>query len=86
MKKYIYTILFCAVTLTFGCTKIEQDVPDSAFLESEALREPKDVENLLNSCYDALANRLNGTVQTFNDLMSDDLILNISDAGNKQEI
>jgi hypothetical protein len=86
MKKYIYTILFCAVTLTFGCTKIEQDVPDSAFLESEAIREPKDVENLLNSCYDALANRLNGTVQTFNDLMSDDLILNISDAGNKQEI
>jgi hypothetical protein len=85
MKKYIYLITIASLILT-SCNKITEDVPDYVFTEEKAITSPQDVQNLLNSCYDALANRLNGNVQTFNDLMSDDLILSISDAGNKAEV
>lgn len=88
MKKYIY-ILIVSISIfiiPMGCNKINEEAPDRLFTEEDAIQTPQDVQNLLNSCYDALANRLNGSVQTFNDLMSDDLVLYISDAGNKAEI
>lgn len=88
MKKVIYIFIVALSTFMVptGCRKIAEEAPESLFTEADAIKTPQDVQNLLNSCYDALANRLNGSVQTFNDLMTDDLVLFISDAGNKAEI
>lgn len=86
MKKLSISLLLISAITFVGCNKITQEVPDDVFTEDKAIKTEKDVENLLNSCYDAMANQLNGRTQTFNDLMSDDIVLTISDAGNKQEI
>lgn len=83
---WILLVAFAALFALNACVKINEEVPETLFVEDDAIRTPQDVQNLLNSCYDALANALNGKSQSFSDLMSDDLVLNISDAGNKAEI
>ena len=90
MKKTLY-ILISSVTLSSigitSCKKIEETKPDYIFTEDEAIKTPADVQNLLNSCYDAFANAVNGRMQTFNDLLSDDLVKPLKDDnGFKNEI
>lgn len=88
MKKVIYTLSAITVLmLGYGCKQLSQNIPDDAFITEEAMRTPEDLQALLNSCYDALANQLNGNVQISNDLLSDDLAAPLVDgAGFKNEI
>lgn len=64
--------LFICLIIT-GCKKITEERSPDAFTEEDAIQSEADLQNLLNSCYDAFANQVNGKVQTANDLMSDDL-------------
>ncbi len=73
-KKIIYiSSLFLGVVSLSACEKMLEIKPEGVLLADEAVRTPEDLQKLLNSCYDALANQYNGTVQLFNDLMSDDV-------------
>jgi hypothetical protein len=70
-----------------ACKKIENDKPENVYTQDDAVKTPEDVQKLLNSCYDAFANQLNGKVQTFNDLLSDDLAKPLKDdAGFRNEV
>lgn len=76
MKKTIYIILiFCAV-LQSSCDKqIDLNAKDlNLFIPEEALKKPEDMQALLNSCYDATANMMNGRFQAANDLLADDIV------------
>ncbi|MES2780418.1 MAG: RagB/SusD family nutrient uptake outer membrane protein [Bacteroidota bacterium] len=91
MKKNIYIIISLVTAVTVigitSCTKIDETKPDYIFTEEDAIQSPADVQNLLNSCYDAFANAINGRMQTYNDLLSDDLTKPIKDDnGFKNEI
>src|SRR6478735_9050243 len=70
--------LFICLIVT-GCKKIPEERSPNAFTEDEAIQSEADLQNLLNSCYDAFANQLNGKIQTANDLMADDLTKPLKD-------
>jgi hypothetical protein len=91
MKKFIYITILSATVFSLvnisACKKLNEAKPEDAFTEEEAIKSPQDVQMLLNSAYDALANQLNGRVQYFNDLLSDDLRKPLKDdAGFSNEI
>ena len=76
MKKTIYIIiLFCAI-LQSSCDKqIDLSAKDlNIFIPEEALKKPEDMQALLNSCYDATANMMNGRFQIASDLLADDIV------------
>ncbi len=73
--KYIYQ-LFVAIIAFFmlsSCEKQLELTPSNVLLKEDALKTPEDMQKLLNSCYDALANAHNGEYQIISDLLSDDL-------------
>lgn len=72
-RNYINILTVALLVTVAGCKKITEEKPETAFTEEDAIKTPQDVQNLLNSCYDAFANQWNGKVQTANDLLSDDL-------------
>jgi hypothetical protein len=87
MKKYIVPMVLGMSIAITACQKIEENVPDDVFTKEKAINNPQDMQNLLNSCYDAFANQTNGKLQTFNDLLSDDLAKPLVDnAGFKNEV
>lgn len=91
MKKYIHIfsiqVALFAVIGMGACKKITEEKPDYIYTEDDAIKTKEDVQLLLNSCYDAFANQVNGKVQTYNDLMSDDLAKPLKDdLGFKTEI
>jgi hypothetical protein len=91
MKRTTYTYIIMLAALLgvtqWSCKKIDEARPDDTYTEEDAIKTPADVQMLLNSCYDAFANQMNGKAQTFNDLMSDDLAKPLKDdAGFKNEI
>lgn len=71
MKNKIYILLIMAL-FTFGCERLEFE-PQSELLIDEAMQTPDDLQRVLNSCYDVMANTVNGRSQYFSDLLSDDL-------------
>lgn len=73
MKK-LY-ILFAAGLLFTGtaCNKLLEVEPQNETLADEALQTPEDLQKLLNSCYDVMANAMNGRAQNFAELLSDNL-------------
>jgi hypothetical protein len=74
-----FTLLLLFILTDSGCKKITEEHSANAFTEEDAIKTPTDVQNLLNSCYDAFANQVNGKLQTANDLLSDDLSKPIKD-------
>jgi starch-binding outer membrane protein, SusD/RagB family len=75
MKKYSI-ILFCLV-LMFGatsCSKFLEIPPEGEIPTEDALTTPRDVQMLLNSCYDVLRSGkfLGGKIRNLSDLMGDD--------------
>jgi len=90
MRKYIIstlTIFSVAAMLSTSCNKMLEIKPEDVLLAEDALKSKEDMQKLLNSCYDALANQFNGTVQSYNDLMSDDVAKPLrDDLGFKTEI
>lgn len=71
MKK-IYIILALVISFS-SCRKWLEITPEGEVPESEAVKTQQDLQNLLNSSYDALANHYNGRVQFFNELLGDNL-------------
>lgn len=70
--------LFICLMFT-GCKKITEEHSPNAYTEDDAIQSEADLQNLLNSCYDAFANQVNGKLQTANDLMADDLARPLKD-------
>ena len=62
-------VMACIMTLT-QCRWLEVD-PDQYILAEDALKTPEDLQALLVSCYDVLANLYDGDVQLINELRSD---------------
>ena len=74
IHKITFILSACLLSIGFtSCEKMLEIKPDDVLLSEDALKTPEDLQKLLNSCYDATANQLNGQVQVFNDLMSDDI-------------
>lgn len=69
--------IFSALVLIsslFACESyLDVDPVGNTLLQDEALQGPQDYEDVLNSCYDVVANYKNGRLQILNDLLSDDL-------------
>jgi hypothetical protein len=71
MKKIIY-ILLLVVTFS-SCRKWLDIEPDGVQLEEDAIKTQDDLNKVLYSAYDALANHNNGRLQFFNELLGDNL-------------
>jgi hypothetical protein len=71
MKKIIFLIVI--VTTFSSCQKWLDITPDGEVPEDEAVKTQEDLNRILNSSYDAMANHYNGRVQFFNELMGDNL-------------
>ncbi|MES2381849.1 MAG: RagB/SusD family nutrient uptake outer membrane protein [Bacteroidota bacterium] len=68
------TIIFSILLIGLGsCTKWTEIKPEGFLLEGEAVKSGQDVIKIVNSTYDALANRLNGNAQIYSDLLGDEL-------------
>jgi len=72
MKKSILFILVLIVAISFSCEKLEF-TPKSDLLTEEAIQTPEDLDRVLNSCYDVMANTINGRSQYFAEILSDNL-------------
>lgn len=74
MKKLAITIAIAAIALG-SCNKLTEFGPsnDSVVLAENALETPDDLQALLNSCYDVLANGYDGRTQNLGELISDNL-------------
>ncbi|OYU95042.1 MAG: hypothetical protein CFE21_12090 [Bacteroidetes bacterium B1(2017)] len=71
MKKLL---ILSFVLLSLGsCRKWLEVYPEGVQLEADAVKTQKDLADILNSSYDAMANHYNGRVQFFNELMGDNL-------------
>jgi hypothetical protein len=69
-------IIALAIFSFASCTKWTEIKPEGTFLEEDAVKSGQDVIKILNSTYDALANRFGGSsrcVQVYNDLLGDEL-------------
>jgi hypothetical protein len=71
MKK-IFIIALALISLS-SCRKWLDVKPEGVQLEVDAVKTQADLQALLNSTYDALANQYNGQVQLFNELLGDNL-------------
>ena len=73
--KHTYKIISVLSLIIFfsSCTKWTEIKPEGFLLEDEAVKSGQDVKRIVNSTYDALANRLNGNAQIYNDLLGDEL-------------
>ncbi len=63
------------VAASTGCEKFLDYPPEGAILAEDALNTPDDMQRLLNSCYDVLANVFDGSFQNMAELMSDNMAL-----------
>ena len=62
-----YTILIAFALTSGGCRWLEVD-PEQFILADDALETPEDLQALLVSCYDVMANLYDGDVQLMNEL------------------
>lgn len=93
MKKLIHKILLGTISLLIvasfsACEKSLDVTPDPSFgLDpAEAIKSAEDMQKLLNSCYDACANMMNGQFQVISDLLADDLTSPLNNDGNTTAI
>lgn len=71
MKKILFILI---ALLVFSCEDVlETEVPESDIPADEAIQTEADVQDLLNSTYDVLANYKNGLNQRLADILSDDI-------------
>jgi starch-binding outer membrane protein, SusD/RagB family len=70
--KRIFIIALALLSLS-SCRKWLDVKPEGVQLEEDAVKNQADLQALLNSTYDALANQYNGQVQLFNELLGDNL-------------
>jgi starch-binding outer membrane protein, SusD/RagB family len=80
-KIYLIALLLLTSTSILSCRKQLAIDEDTILLENEAVSNPQQLQELLNSCYDVAANVFNGNYQLFSDLLSDDLAKPFNDGG-----
>jgi hypothetical protein len=73
MKKLRYIFFLLLIAASTSCEKFLDYPPEGAILAEDALNTPDDMQRLLNSCYDVLANVFDGSYQNMAELMSDNL-------------
>ncbi|MGB1032375.1 MAG: hypothetical protein ACPGWM_07160, partial [Flavobacteriales bacterium] len=72
--KIQYLLLSIGLLFTISsCDKMLEFEPGDVILAEDALQTPEDVQRLLNSNYDVLANLYDGRVQVLSELLSDNL-------------
>lgn len=93
MKNLINNILSASIgiilIINFSACEKSLDVnPDPSFgLDpAEAIKSAEDMQKLLNSCYDACANMMNGQFQVISDLLADDVTSPLNNDGNTTAI
>ncbi len=70
--KYLL-ILACGLMTLSACDKLLEFEPGDVILAEDALKTPEDLQRLLNSNYDVLANLYDGRVQVLSELLTDNL-------------
>lgn len=72
--------LIIALTVVLGsCSLLDTDIPTTEILEEEAIQEEQDLQDLLNSAYDVVANYHNGQSQRLAELLSDNIAEGFTD-------
>ena len=72
MKKTLI-LLFAFVLVSSSCSKLLEFPPEDVILAEDALQDAEDMQRLLNSCYDVLANIFDGRQQNIAELLGDNL-------------
>lgn len=86
MKYSIFALVFLVFSVS-SCNDQLDINPDTVLLPEEAITTEAELQELLVSCYDALANQYDGNIQIYNDLLSDDLAKPFNDgAGYRNEV
>jgi hypothetical protein len=65
--------IIALVLVGSSCKKMLDLRPENLTLSEEALKNPSDIQALLNSCYDEFANLMNGSVQNIHELLGENL-------------
>lgn len=81
MKSYklnslLYIALLSVTVAITSCEKnldVELETGENALTPENAIKNKNDLQELLNSCYDACANMMNGQFQVASDLLADDV-------------
>lgn len=75
MNRNIFFLILIIVSMfTYSsCDKMLDFEPEGEVLAAEAIQNASDVQAVLNSCYDVLANSFNGRYQNLGELLSDNL-------------
>ncbi|MDX5319764.1 MAG: RagB/SusD family nutrient uptake outer membrane protein [Bacteroidota bacterium] len=75
MKKITLYGLLSLVLLgvTSSCNKLLEVTPEGETLVADAIKNKGDLQKLLNSCYDVMANSMNGRTQLFSELLGDNV-------------
>jgi hypothetical protein len=72
-KQIKYIIVFFAFLSLASCRKWLDVKPEGVQLEEDAIQSQADLQAVLNSIYDNLANQYNGRIQLFNELLGDNM-------------
>lgn len=76
MKLLKYLTILIVAFGTGACTKLlKTDPPANQLREADAITSKEDVLEVVNSCYDVLANIYNGRIQYCNELLADDIAM-----------
>jgi len=86
-RKYKSLMIIAGLSVMLGITACEKSLevePDPSFglAPDVAIQNAEDMQQLLNSCYDACANMMNGQFQVLSDLMGDDVVRPTNNDGN----
>jgi len=73
MKHLRYYLAALLIPALVSCEKFLEYPPEGAILAEDALKTPDDMQRLLNSCYDVLANVFDGSYQNLAELLSNNL-------------
>ncbi len=72
-KQIKYIVVFFAFLSLASCRKWLDVKPEGVQLEEDAIKTQSDLQAVLNSIYDNLANQYNGRIQLFNELLGDNM-------------
>lgn len=72
-KRVLYLSSFALILVSASCEKFLDVKPDGSLTTEEAIQNADSLQKFLNGAYSSLADFTNGNVQTFNELLSDNL-------------
>jgi len=75
-----YSILVGIIFFSYSCKDLLEQEPPDSLLPGEAIQSQQDLEQVLVSAYDVLANTYNGDAQNLSNLLNDDVARPTADA------